>query len=76
MTRMEKAQDLGKRAIANPKLIEALDEDTFLKFVIALSIHDRQLASRVFDLRYDLSAQTKVLFWEAVGIIAPIEDCI
>lgn len=66
----EKAQDLGNRAINNPRLLDQLDEDTFIKFVVCISKHDKSLASKVFDLKYDkISAQGKVLFWEAVGIL-------
>ena len=67
----DKAQELGNQAINNPSLLDQLDEDTFIKFVVCLSKHDKSLASKVFDLKYDkISAQGKVLFWEAVGIVA------
>jgi len=71
----EKAQELGNRAIDNPSLLDRLDEDTFIKFVVCISKHDKSLASRVFDLKYDkISAQGKVLFWEAVGILTKHEE--
>jgi hypothetical protein len=71
----EKAQELGNRAIDNPSLLDRLDEDTFIKFVVCISKHDKSLASRVFDLKYDkISAQGKVLFWEAVGILTKPEE--
>jgi hypothetical protein len=70
----DKAQELGNRAIDNPSLLDKLDEDTFIKFVVCISKHDKSLASRVFDLKYDkISAQGKVLFWEAVGILTSCE---
>jgi hypothetical protein len=71
----EKAQELGNRAINNPSLLDQLDEDTLIKFVVCISKHDKSLASKVFDLRYDkISAQGKVLFWEAVGILTKQEE--
>lgn len=71
----DKAQELGNRAINNPSLLDQLDEDTFIKFVVCISKHDKSLASRVFDLKYDkISAQGKVLFWEAVGILTKQEE--
>jgi hypothetical protein len=71
----EKAQELGNRAIDNPSLLDRLDEDTFIKFVVCISKHDKSLASRVFDLKYDkISAQGKVLFWEAVGMLTKPEE--
>jgi len=71
----DKAQELGNRAINNPSLLDKLDEDTFIKFVVCISKHDKSLASRVFDLKYDkISAQGKVLFWEAVGILTKPEE--
>ena len=71
----EKAQELGNRAINNPSLLDKLDEDTFIKFVVCISKHDKSLASQVFDLKYDkISAQGKVLFWEAVGILTKQEE--
>lgn len=75
--RKDKAQELGSRAINNPSLLDQLDEDTFIKFVVCISKHDKSLASKVFDLKYDkISAQGKVLFWEAVGILTKQEDCV
>mgnify|MGYP006300545539 FL=1 len=71
----EKTQELGNRALNNPSLLDKLDEDTFIKFVVCMSKHDKSLASKVFDLKYDkISAQGKVLFWEAVGILTKTEE--
>jgi hypothetical protein len=71
----DKAQELGNRAINNPSLLDRLDEDTFIKFVVCISKHDKSLASKVFNLKYDkISAQGKVLFWEAVGILTKTEE--
>ena len=71
----EKTQELGNRALNNPSLLDQLDEDTFIKFVVCMSKHDKSLALRVFDLKYDkISAQGKVLFWEAVGMLTKPEE--
>ena len=71
----DKAQELGNRAINNPSLLDQLDEDTFIEFVVCISKHDKSLASKVFDLKYDkISAQGKVLFWVAVGILTKQEE--
>jgi len=71
----DKAQELGNRAINNPSLLDQLDEDTFIEFVVCISKHDKSLASKVFDLKYDkISAQGKVLFWIAVGILTKQEE--
>jgi len=74
MTLEEKALKLGNQAINNPSLLDKLDEDTFIKFVVGISKYHKSLASQVFDLKYDtISAQGKVLFWEAVGILVSPE---
>ena len=71
----EKTQELGNRALNNPSLLDKLDEDTFIKFVVCMSKHDKSLATKVFNLKYDkISAQGKVLFWEAVGILTKQEE--
>lgn len=70
MNQSEKAQKLGNQVLNNPELLNQLDEDTFLKFVISISKYDKPLAWNVFDLKVKgLSAQNKILFWEAVGIV-------
>ena len=70
MTKLEKAQKLGNQALNNPKLLDLLDQDTFIKLVISISKYDKPLAWDVFDLKVkELSTQNKILFWEAVGII-------
>lgn len=70
-----KALELGNRVINNPRLLEQLDEDTLIKFVVCIAKYNKSLASQVFDLRYnEVSAQGKVLFWEAVGILTKQED--
>jgi hypothetical protein len=72
MNQLEKAHKLGNQALANPSLLDNLNEDTFLKFVISISKYDKPLAWNVFDLKVkEMSAQNKILFWEAVGIVFP-----
>ena len=66
---MNKGIELANQVIADPTLLKVLNDDTFIKFVIALSIKNKDLAIRVMDLREDVPAQNKILFWEAVGII-------
>ena len=74
MTGLEKAQKLGNQALANPSLLNQLDEDTFIKFVISISKYDKQLACKVFDLKStDISAQNKILFWEAVDLLLKVD---
>lgn len=71
----EKAQELGNRALSNPSLLNNIDEDNFIMFVVCISKHDKSLATKVFNLKYDkISAQGKVLFWEAVGILVGTES--
>lgn len=60
---------LANRTIGNPKLLDQLNDDTFIKFVIGISNHSTELAHKVMDLRENVPAQNKILFWEAVGII-------
>lgn len=70
MTQLEKANKLGNEALNNPKLLNLLDEDTFIKFVISISKYNKPLAWDIFDLKTStLSSQSKVLFWQAVGLI-------
>ena len=70
MNQSEKAQKLGNQVLNNPELLNQLDEDTFLKFVISISKYDKPLAWNIFDLKVkELSAHNKILFWEAVGIV-------
>jgi hypothetical protein len=73
----EKAQELGNRALNNPSLLDKLDQDTLVKFIMCIAKHDKPLASEVFNLKYDdMSSKAKVIFWEAVGILTKQEDCV
>jgi hypothetical protein len=70
----EKALELGNQAINNPSLLDKLNEDTFIKFVVGISKYDKSLAYKVFDLKYDkISLEGKILFWEAIGILVSPE---
>lgn len=61
----EKALELGNQAINNPSLLDKLNEDTFIKFVIGISKYDKSLAFMVFDLKYDkISLESKILVAE------------
>jgi hypothetical protein len=74
MKGFEQAQKLGNQVLADPSLLNQLDEDTFIKFVISLSKHDKPLAQKVFYLKSaDISAQSKILFWEAVDLLLEID---
>lgn len=65
----QKGIELANKVIADPSLLKQLDDTTFIKFIIALTNTSKDLASKVFDLRENVSAQNKILFWEAMGII-------
>jgi hypothetical protein len=70
----EKALELGNQAINNPSLLDKLNEDTFIKFVVGISKYNKSLAYKVFDLKYDkISLESKILFWEAIGILVSPE---
>lgn len=68
-TQREKAIELANRAIANPKLLDKLTNDTFIKFVIGVSNHSKPLAHKLMDLKPNIPSECKILFWEAVGIL-------
>jgi len=65
----DQAIRLANRVIADPKLLEKLNDDLFIRFVIGISNYSTELAHKVMDLRQDIPAQNKVLFWEAIGIL-------
>ena len=74
MTGLEKAQKLGNQALANPSLLDQLDETTLIKFVIGISKYDKPLAHKVFDLKSaNISAQNKILFWESVDLLLKVD---
>jgi hypothetical protein len=68
-----KAYSLAYQALSKPELIEPLSEDEFIKFVISIGKYDTKLATRVLELKQGkLSSQTKIKFWEKVGILIPL----
>lgn len=70
----EKAIELANRALQTPSLLNDLSEDVFFKFVMGISIYDISLAMQVEQLKPFTNSNNKVLFWEAVGILVPLED--
>jgi len=70
-----KAHALADRAIANPTLLNQLDDDTMIKFAIGVSKYDVDKAMQLMDLKYpDVKPSNMIRFWEAVGILIPAED--
>lgn len=69
-----KAIELANRVLKTPSLLDQLSEDVFFKLVIGISIYDRSLAIRVEELKPFTNSNNKVLFWEAVGLLIPLED--
>jgi hypothetical protein len=70
----EKAFRLANEAIETPSLLNKLDEETYLLFVVSVAKYHRDLAIRLEDIRPLVHPQNKVLFWEAIGIILEMED--
>jgi hypothetical protein len=70
----EKAFRLANKAIETPSLLNELDEETYLLFVVGVAKHHRDLAMRLENIRPLVHPQNKVLFWEAIGIILEMED--
>ena len=70
-----KAHSLADRAIANPSLLKVLDDDQMIKFAIGVHKYAPEKAHKLMDLKYPIvKPANMVLFWEAVGILAPQED--
>ena len=69
-----KAIELANRAISNPELLNSLPNDTYFKFVMGIAKFDIYLAQKVENLRPFTHPETKILFWEAVGILLPQES--
>jgi hypothetical protein len=70
----EKAFRLANKAIETPSLLNELDEETYLLFVVGVAKPYRDLAMRLENIRSLVHPQNKVLFWEAIGIILEMED--
>jgi hypothetical protein len=74
MTTKETAFTLANRAINTPALLTQLNEETYLLFVIGVAKYHKELATKLENIRPLVSPQNKILFWETVGIIVPIEN--
>ena len=70
----EKGIRLANQAIKNPELLELLDHDKYVDFVLGVAKYDTSLAKEIESLRPFVSSSAKLLFWEAVGILMPTED--
>jgi hypothetical protein len=70
----EKAFRLATKAIETPSLLNELDEETYLLFVVGVAKYHKDLATKLENIRPLVHPQNKVLFWEAVGIILELED--
>ena len=74
MNTEERAIILANKALVNPELLETLPEDIMFKFVIGIALFDIDLAMKLEALRPFTDSKTKILFWEAVGILMPQES--
>jgi hypothetical protein len=70
----DKAFRLANEAIKTPSLLNKLDEETYLLFVIGVAKYHKELATKLEEIRPLVHSKNKVLFWEAVGIILEMED--
>ena len=70
----EKAFRLANKAIEIPSLLNELDEETYLLFVIGVAKYHKDLAIKLENIRPLVHPQNKILFWEAVDIILELED--
>ena len=53
-TQEMKAIRLANQAINNPSLVENMEEDAFLKFVIGIAHYNTELSMKVLQIRHDL----------------------
>jgi len=70
----DKAISLATRAINSPKLLEQLDNDIYETFILSVASFSINLAQQLDKLRPITNPETKILFWEAVGILTNQED--
>lgn len=71
MYQEDQAHYLADKAIANPSLLNELDDDKMIKFAIAISKYSKEKANNLMDLKYpDVKPSNMVLFWQAIGIIS------
>ena len=69
-----KAISLATRAINSPKLLEQLDNEIYETFILSLIPFSINLAQQLDILRPVTNPETKILFWEAVGILTSQKD--
>jgi diadenosine tetraphosphatase ApaH/serine/threonine PP2A family protein phosphatase len=69
-----KALELANRAIANPELLNELPQDQHANFVLGVAVYHKDLAIKLDEIRQITNPSTRILFWEAVGILTGQED--
>ena len=69
----EKATQLVNKALTNPNLVKDMSEDTFFKFVLSVAKYDKTKAMQLEKLKPFTTSKNKIMFWEAVGLLIPIE---
>ena len=74
MKSKENAIRLANKALNNPLLLNELSEDVFFKFVLGVAKYDMCLAIKLENLKPFTNSSNKCLFWEAVGILMPVES--
>tara|TARA_B100000497_G_scaffold120661_1_gene149367 strand:+ start:78 stop:311 length:234 start_codon:yes stop_codon:yes gene_type:complete len=70
----DKAISLATRAINSPKLLEQLDSETYETFILSVTPFSINLAQQLNELRPITNPETKLLFWEAAGILTSQKD--
>jgi hypothetical protein len=73
MNLKERAIELADTALNNPELVKKMDNDKFFTFVLCIAKHDKKRAIAVEMLKPFTTSQNKILFWEAVGVLASQE---
>jgi hypothetical protein len=70
----DKAISLAARAINSPKLLEQLDNEIYETFILSVIPFSINLAQQLDKLRPITNPETKILFWEAAGILTSQKD--
>ena len=70
----DKAISLATRAINSPKLLEQLDNEIYETFILSVIPFSINLAQQLDILRSVTNPETKILFWEAAGILTSQKD--
>jgi hypothetical protein len=70
----DKAISLATRAINNPELLEQLDNKTYETFILSVTPFNIDLAQQLDKIRPITNSETKILFWEAAGILTNQKD--